>query len=281
MFVTLNEVLRPAKRHGYAVGAFNVYNLETAKTVLQTAVNEQSPVILATSESAIEYAGITNISALLLDMGRRAPIPVVVHLDHGKHEKTVKDCLAYEYTSVMFDASSLPEKEKIIQTRALAQIAHRHDASIEGERDSIGGREDYIKGKENDFSNPQILADFVKQTDIDAVAVSIGNVHGAPLPMETLNIELLEKIREQVSIPLVLHGASGTPAPLIRKAIAAGICKINIDTDLRLAFMEEVRQILSHNHHMTDPRDLLTEAQESIARVVRSKIRLFGSVGRA
>ncbi len=280
MLVTLNEVLSDAQEHGYAVGAFNVYNLESAQAVVQGANDTNSPVIINTSPKAIDYAGLTNLAALLLDMAERAPIPVVVHLDHGKDLNLVKNCVTNGYSSVMFDASGLPEGERIPQTITAANFAHQHRATIEGEQDSIGGKEDYIKGDDKHFTNPDKAAVFVNQTDIDAFAVSIGNIHGPAMPDETLDIDLLKKIRAKVEVPLVLHGASNTPPNLIKEAIAAGICKINIDTELRQHFLSQINHTLVHNRDLLDPRDLLTPARDAMVSVVKAKIQLFGSQGR-
>lgn len=280
MLVTLNEVLNDAQENGYAVGAFNVYNLESAQAVIQGALDTNAPVILNTSPKAIDYAGLTNIAALLLDIAERAPIPVVVHLDHGKDLNLLKNCITNGYSSVMFDASGLPEGERIPQTVTAVNFAHQHRASIEGEQDSIGGKEDYVQGDNNNFTDPDQAAKFVDATDLDAFAVSIGNIHGPALPEETLDIDLLKKIRAKVEIPLVLHGASNTPPTLIKEAITAGICKINIDTELRQHFISQIHHTLVHNRDILDPRDLLTPARDAMTKVVKAKIQLFGSQGR-
>lgn len=282
MLVTLNEILPRAQKNGYAVGAFNVYNLETAKAVLAAAILEKSPIILATSEKAIAYAGLSNLAALILDMAERSPVPVALHLDHGRNPDIVKECLGQGYSSVMFDASHLKSQhEKINQTRRLADLAHQHDASLEGEYDSIGGQEDYIQGDLDHLSRPEVVAHFVQKTGLDALAVSIGNVHGQPVPGEKLHISLLRAIKEKVAAPLVLHGASSTPAEEIHLAIGAGITKINIDTELRQTFISELQSVLTNQPHIDDPRELLTQIQQALTHLVRTKIRLFGSSGRA
>jgi len=280
MLVTLNEVLLEAQDQGYAVGAFNVYNLESAQAVIFGAIATNAPVIINTSPKAIDYAGLMNLAALLLDMAERAPIPVVVHLDHGKDLQLLKECVTNGYSSVMFDASGLPESEKIPQTLTAANFVHQHNITIEGEHDSIGGNEDYLKGEDKHFTDPDKAAVFVDRTDLDAFAVSIGNIHGPALPDETLDIDLLKKIRAKVEVPLVLHGASNTPPKLIKEAIAAGICKINIDTELRQHFLAQIHHTLVHNRDLLDPRDLLFPAREAMVHVVKAKIQLFGCQGR-
>jgi fructose-bisphosphate aldolase class II len=281
MLVTLNEVLLPAQKHKYAIGAFNVYNLETAQAVVKAAENEKSPVIINTSEKAIEYAGLENLAGLLVEMAERASVPVVVHLDHGSDLKIVKQCITAGYSSVMLDASAYKENEKIPLTKELVKTAHKNGVSVEGERDGLAGKEDNVEGKEGLYTNPDTAAIFVQETDIDAFAVSIGNAHGKPLPDEELNFKLLEEIRNKVDIPLVLHGASGTPMDQIETAIHHGVCKINIDTDLRLAFMASVNETLGKQPDLEDPRKLLIEARKAVMQVVEIKIRLFGSSGRA
>ncbi|MDO8513286.1 MAG: class II fructose-bisphosphate aldolase [bacterium] len=279
MLVTINEVLKPAHKAGYAVGAFNVYNLETAQAVIAAAELENSPVIMAVSEKAIEYAGFDNLTALLIEMAERSKVPVVVHLDHGTNLHTVKKCITCGFSSVMFDASTLPENERIRTTKEIAKFTHKHDIMIEGERDGLAGQEDDIEG-EGRYTNPETAAVFVEETNIDAFAVSIGNAHGIPTPDEKLDFPRLEQIAKNVAVPLVLHGASGTPPSQIKQAISLGISKINIDTDLRLSFMATVHDVLINNPELKDPRKMLTEVKKAMTEVVKTKIRLFGSNGR-
>lgn len=280
MLVTLNEVLIPAHKEHYAVGAFNVYDLVTAQAVITAAEKEKSPAILQVSEKAIEFAGFYNLTTLLIEMAERAKVPLVIHLDHGTNLKTIRQCIAGGFSSVMIDASKLPENEKIRTTKEMAKLAHKHGITIEGERDGLAGVEDDIKG-DGRYTKPETAAIFVQEADIDAFAVSIGNAHGVPTPDEKLNFDVLKKVADKVDVPLVLHGASGTPADQIHKAIELGISKINIDTDLRLSYMATVAHVMINEPDLKDPRKLLTEVGRAMSEVVSTKINLFGSNGRA
>lgn len=280
MLVTLNEVLIPAHKGRYAVGAFNVYNLETAQAVVEAAEKEKSPAILQVSEKAIEFAGFNNLTTLLVEMAERAKVPIVVHLDHGTTLKTIKQCIVSGFSSVMIDASVLPENEKIRTTKEIAKFAHKHGVTLEGERDGLAGVEDGIEG-DGRYTKPETATVFVEETDVDAFAVSIGNAHGVPTPDEKLDFNVLKRIANKVNVPLVLHGASGTPPSQIKQAIELGICKINIDTDLRLSFMSAVSHYMLNDPNMKDPRKMLTEVKKAMVEVVVIKIRLFGSSGRA
>ncbi len=281
MLVSLNEVLIPARKKKYAVGAFNVYNLETAQSVIAAAEQEKSPVIMQLSEKALEYAGIENIISLLTEMAERAKVPVVTHLDHGRNLNTLKKCIALGLSSVMFDCSKLPENEKIKTTKEIAIFARKQGVSIEGERDGLAGREEDIKNDKSRYTKPLVAATFVDETKIDAFAVSIGNAHGVPVEGEELDIKLLKQIYSYVDVPLVLHGASGTPARQIQDCIENGITKINIDTDLRLTFMATVHDVLIRQPDLREPRTLLEEVKKAMTEMVVAKIRLFGSNGRA
>lgn len=281
MLVTLNEVLIPAHKNGYAVGAFNVYNLETAQSAIAAAEAEKSPLIMQVSEKALNYAGFENLTALLVEMAERAKVPVVVHLDHGSNLNTIKKCITSGFSSVMLDATTLPENEKMKVMKEMAILAHKHNITIEGERDSLAGKEEDIDNETGKYTNPDTAAVFVNETDIDAFAVSIGNAHGIPVPDEKLEFDILGQCSEKVDVPLVLHGASGTPPDQIKKAISLGISKINIDTDLRLSFMAAVHQCVLEDANQKDPRKMLTEVKKAMTEVIITKMRLFGSSGRA
>lgn len=310
MLVTLKKILRDASHDGYAVGAFNVNNLEIVRAVIDTAVEEKSPVILQTSEGAIEYAGMEYLVAII-NVAARAPVPVAMHLDHGKNLDTIRAALAAGYSSVMFDGSLLPYKENIATTKKVVGWAKKYHASVEAELGAIKGMEDLINvaDKEAFFTDPEQAEYFVDHTHCDALAVSIGTAHGAHKfhgpPM--LDIDRLQSIYEKIDVPLVLHGASGispelvaktrelcdqlddcnrldgangVPDAMIRRAIAHGVRKINIDSDLRIAFTAGLRESIIRHHSEIDPRKLLTRPSQLMREVVRHKIELFGSRGR-
>jgi fructose-bisphosphate aldolase class II len=264
----------------YAVGGFNITSLETALGIAAAAEAERSPVILQISEKTVDYMGIDVAVAVARTLGERITVPVAVHLDHGKNFELCEQALQSGFTSIMLDVSRQDRAERIPFVKDFVKRAHRKGVSVEVEEDVIGGREDYVKGESGYFTDPKRAARFVTETGCDCFAVSIGEAHGKPLPNEKLDLELLGEINAAVSVPLVLHGASSTPEDVIRRAISLGVCKINIDTDLRLAFTRQLRQTLEQED-VYDPRDELKPSIEEVERVVREKMQLFGSSGQA
>jgi fructose-bisphosphate aldolase class II len=306
MLVTLKELLLKAQKGGYAVGAFNVNNLEIIQAVIEAAETEYSPLILSTSEGAIEYAGLEELATLIKISARKASVPICLHLDHGKNINLVEEVIKSGlYTSIMYDGSALEYEENLFNTKRLAKMAHRAGMSIEAELGALAGIEDFVEVEEKDahLTNPEQARDFVYETGCDALAIAIGTSHGAfkYKGEAQLDFERLERIREFVNIPLVLHGASGVPEHiktkcmqygceiadakgvedyLIKKAVNLGICKINIDTDIRIAFDAGVRKYLQENPEVIDPRKIMGGAKELMTEVAREKMRLFGSSGR-
>ncbi|MEK7548549.1 MAG: class II fructose-bisphosphate aldolase [Patescibacteria group bacterium] len=280
MLVNLQAVLEPAVKGRYAVGGFNITGLETALAIAEAAEREKSPVIFQISAKTIDYMGLDLAAAIGLTLANRLKVPAVVHLDHGTDLELAEQALKGGFSSIMLDVSRVPVKERIPIVRDFVQRAKKKNVSVEAEEDAIGGREDYVIGDRSHFTEPKRASEFVRLTGCAAYAVSIGSTHGQPLPNEKLDLELLSEIARSVPVPLVLHGASSTPITIIREAISRGISKINIDTDLRLAFTGQLRRTL-RNDDLIDPRDELKPAREEVCRVVREKMRLFGSSGQA
>jgi len=306
MLTSLFSVLTKAQKGRYAVGAFNINNLETLQAVMSAAETERSPIILQTSEGAIEYAGMEELAALVHLAARKTKLPVVFHLDHGKNFDLVIEAIKSGfYTSVMFDGSSLPYKENVRKTKTIVKMAHAKKISVEAELGLIAGKEDFISVSEREAAMTQPLqaVDFVKQTGCDALAVAIGTRHGAfKMKKESnLDFERLKAIAEATSIPLVLHGASGVPARIkaqctkygceiasakgipdtqIKKSISLGICKVNIDTDMRIAFDAGIRKFLKEKPGVIDPREILKPAKDLMTTIARHKMRLFGCSGK-
>lgn len=282
-FVTLREVLQNAQQEGYAVGAFNANNMEIVKAIMEAAVEERSPVILQASQGALRYAGLNYITAMVRAAAEEADVPVVLHLDHGTSFEQTMLCLRYGFSSVMFDGSRYPLEENIARTAKVAEVAHAMGATVEGELGKIGGTEDDISVDEREafFTDPAEAEQFVRETGIDALAVAIGTAHGPYKGEPVLDFERLAAIKKVVPVPLVLHGASGVPAESIRKAIELGVCKINIDTELRQAFVRGVQRVIREHPDEIDPRKILGPAKEAMKAVVKEKMRLFGCAGRA
>ncbi len=280
MLVTLTKVLKVAQEQKFAVGAFNTANLELTDAIILAAEEMHAPVIVQTSEKALEYAGFEELVNLIVTRAKTSPIPIVLHLDHGRTHEVIDRCLVSDYTSVMYDGSKLPYEENLKWTEHFATKAHHKGISLEAELGRVGGVEDDVSATEG-MTDPQLAAEFVHKTHCDALAVGIGNNHGKPKPGEHLHLDVLEQIRRHVGIPLVLHGASSTPEDKIRAAIKLGITKINIDTDLRVAFATAERDLLAHDKKVYDPREILTPARDAVHGVVKHKIALFGSAMKA
>lgn len=280
MLVTLNKVLRVAQMQGFAVGAFNTANLELTQAIITAAEDLHAPVIIQTSEKAIAYAGMKEIAALVTTMAKDSPVPIVFHVDHGRTHQVLYDALDAGYTSIMFDGSHLDYDDNVRWTKEMVRRAHAKGISVEAELGQVGGVEDSIKGVSEGMTDPTLAIDFVRQTKCDALAIGIGNNHGKTKPGEYLHLDRLQEIRRVVSVPLVLHGASSTPEADIKKAIRLGITKINIDTDLRIAFSAAERNVLK-SKDIYDPREILTPAKDAVYDVVKNKISLFGSAMKA
>jgi fructose-bisphosphate aldolase class II len=305
LLVTNKDLMVPARKNGYAVGAFNVQNLESMQAVAEAAVEEKSPAILQITPSVIKYAGLPYISGLVKTAAQLSPVPLTMHLDHGEDFDTASKCVEAGFTSVMIDGSFLKFDENVTLTKRVVDIAHPKGVSVEAELGKLAGIEERsVEEKEAILTDPKTAVEFVEKTGVDTLAVAIGTSHGAyKFKSESkLDIERLRTISQIISIPLVLHGASSVPQWLIekatkygaslggakgipeeelKKAISLGIAKINIDTDLRLAFTATVREVLANSPKEFDPRKILGPAKEAMKEVAKSKMRLFGSSGRA
>jgi len=311
MLTTLKPVLAKANARNYAVGAFNTNNLEITLAIIEAAVEMRSPVIIQTSEGAVDYAGMSYLRAMVYEAAK-AKVPVVFHLDHGKDLKVVKRAIDSGYTSVMYDGSALPEKENLANTKRVVAWAKKKRVSVEAEIGAIAGIEDFVSVEEKDahLTNPEAALAFAKATKCDALAIAIGTAHGAfKFKGETiLDFDRLKRIKALVKMPLVLHGASGIDAALVErtktqcsilgdcarlenahgvsdaaiaKAVKLGINKINVDSDLRIAFTAAVRETLIQDKKAFDPRKILGPAKKLMKEVVKHKMELFGSAGKA
>lgn len=282
-FVPVSALLREAESEGYAVGAFNCNNMEIVQAIVAAAEAENSPVILQASQGAIKYAGIEYIAAMARVAAEGAGVPVALHLDHGTSFDQVIRCLRAGFSSVMFDGSKLPVEQNIAITRQVVAAARPVGVSVEAELGKIGGTEDDISVSEREalFTDPEEARYFVEQTGVDSLAVAIGTAHGRYHGVPELDFERLSRIKALVKIPIVLHGSSGVPADALREAVRRGVRKINIDTNIREAFVNEVRRVLGENPEEIDPRRVLGPAREAAVEVIREKIRIFGSAGRA
>ena len=287
MLVSAKEMLDKAKAGHYAVGHFNINNLEWAKAVLLTAEELQSPVILGVSEGAGKYmTGFGTVAAMVRAMHDELGItvPVALHLDHGTYEGCYK-CIKAGFTSIMFDGSHYPIDENVEKTKELVQVAHAMGMSIEAEVGSIGGEEDGVVGM-GECADPDECKR-VADLGVDMLAAGIGNIHGKyPANWKGLSFETLDAIQQKTGVmPLVLHGGTGIPADMIKKAISLGVAKINVNTECQLSFADATRKYIEAGKDLEskgfDPRKLLAPGTEAIKATVKEKMELFGSVGKA
>jgi fructose-bisphosphate aldolase class II len=286
-FVTTKEMLKKAQKGRYAVGAFNANNMEIIQAIIETAEEEKAPAILQASQGAIEYAGLDNIVAMVKVMAEKVTVPIALHLDHGTDYYQNIKCLRAGFTSLMFDGSKLPFEENVKITKKVVEMAHTCDIPVEAELGQIGKMGDSdepgvaLEKVKETMADPYEAAKFVELTKIDFLAAAVGTIHGCRTPFAKLDIPRIEKIRELTDVPLVLHGASGVNDEEVRKGISAGICKINIDTRIRMIFTEKIREIIKMNPQEIDPRKLLGPAREVAKEVIRERMRVFGCSGKA
>lgn len=287
MLTTATEMLKRAKEGRYAVGHFNINNLEWAKAVLLTAEELRSPVILGVSEGAGKYmTGFGTVSAMVraMDEGLGITVPVALHLDHGTYEGAYK-CIKAGFTSIMFDGSHYPIAENLEKTRELVHAAHALGLSIEAEVGTIGGEEDGVLGM-GECADPEECR-VIAELGVDMLAAGIGNIHGIyPDNWQGLSFETLDAIQKKTgSLPLVLHGGSGIPAAMIQEAISLGVSKINVNTECQVAFAEATRKYIEAGKDRQgkgfDPRKLLAPGTDAIRATVKEKMELFGSINRA
>ena len=287
MLVSAREMLEKARDGKYAVGQFNINNLEWTKSILQTAEELKSPVILGVSEGAGKYmTGYKTVVGMVYGMLEelKITVPVALHLDHGSYDGCLK-CIEAGFSSVMFDGSHYPIEENVEKTKELVKVAHAMGLSIEAEVGSIGGEEDGVVGMGEcaDPNECKAIADL----GIDFLAAGIGNIHGKyPENWQGLSFETLAAVKEEVGdMPLVLHGGTGIPADMIKKAISLGVAKINVNTECQLSFAEATRKYIEAGKDLQgkgfDPRKLLAPGAEAIKATVKEKMELFGSVGKA
>lgn len=304
--VSAKDILIPAKERGYAVGAFNTSNLEISQAIFEAARELRAPVVVATSESAIDYAGCDNLLAIVGRLAVDLGVTAALHLDHGASLDIVVRCIRHGWTSVMIDASRLDYQANVAATCEAVKIAHMAGVPVEAELGRLGGVEDEVRVGDRDtfLTDPAQAQEFAERTGCDSLAVAIGTSHGAYKfkGEPKLDLDRLAEISRRVGVPLVLHGASsvpgdvlaraakygatlpgakGVPEDAIKGAIARGISKINIDTDLRLAFTGALRQLVVEKPEVFDPRKILGETRNAIRDVVKRKMELFGSAGKA
>lgn len=285
MLANPRDLFKKAKKGGYAIGAFNTSNFEITRAIIDTAERLKAPVIVETSEGEMDHVGADIVAAEVMALAKKATVPVVLHLDHGKGFESIRDAIRAGYTSVHIDGSSLSIEDNTNLTRAVVELAHNNKVSVEGEMGHIAGSSSHHKDKKlkiskKDLTDPEAALTFVKKTKIDILAVAIGNIHGVYATLPQLDFERLEEISKLVKKPFSLHGGSGIPKNQIRKAIELGITKVNVNTELRMAFKEGMLNEFDLRPDEVVPYKYLPAGAEAVSKVVEQKIRLFGSVGK-
>ncbi|MBL7021822.1 class II fructose-bisphosphate aldolase [Patescibacteria group bacterium] len=287
MLVHIKEIVAKAKEGNYGIGAFNVANLETTLGVTRAAVKVRAPIIIQVSEKTIEYAGLKPITHIVQTIAKNeaADIPVALHLDHGHSFKSVSECINAGFSSIHIDASDLPFDENVKITKESVDYAHKHGVWAQGELGRIFGKEGLVNGNfeklEEFLTDPQQAVEFVEKTGVDTLAISVGTYHGRFKGKEKIYFDRLDEIRKAISVPLVLHGASGIPDNELTKAIEHGIQIVNIDTSLRVAFTEKLKETVNKETDYVDPRKILGPSIEAVSEVVIRKIKHLGSNNKA
>ncbi|HRU04171.1 MAG TPA: class II fructose-1,6-bisphosphate aldolase [Candidatus Brocadiia bacterium] len=285
--VTTFDMLKKAQKGRYAVGAFNANSMEIIQAIIQAAEAERAPVILQASQGAIKYAGLNMIVAMVKEAADAATVPVALHLDHGTDLIQNIQCLRAGFTSLMYDGSKLPFEQNVANTKVIVEMAHACNLAVEAEIGQIGKCDDSdepgvsIEKAKATMAVPEEAAEFIRQTKADFLAAAVGTIHGCRTPFAKLDLPRIQKIQKLTDCPLVLHGASGCTDEEIRKGISAGVCKINIDTLIRMAFVGKMREVLESKPNEIDPRNVLGPCREAAMAVVRDRIRAFGCAGKA
>ena len=277
---SIKEMLKKAQNEKYAVGAFNVENMEMIQAVIGAAKELHSPVIIQTTPSTLKYATPELFFANVRTLADRCDIPIALHLDHGDSFELAVRAVRAGYSSVMIDGSKLSIQENIELTKSVVAVCHPCDISVEGELGCIGGKEDNMIGEVR-YTDPKEAAYFASETKVDALAVAIGTAHGIYKDEPKLNLYRLTQIQEVTDVPLVLHGTSGVSDGVVKDCILKGICKVNYATDLRIAFSNAVKEFLRKDSEVFDPKKYISYARQKVKECVMQRICVCNSVNRA
>ena len=279
--VTTKRLLLDAQEKRYAVGAFNVENMEMVQAVVAAAEEQKSPVILQTTPSTVKYADLAYFYANAKTAAEKASVPVAMHLDHGNTFELAMRALRIGYTSIMIDGSHESYEDNVAVTKSVVEACHPSEVPVEAELGKVGGKEDDLDGGDhNPYTDPEQAQDFVEKTGVDSLAIAIGTAHGIYKGTPKLDMERLSEIRDVVSVPLVLHGTSGVPDEAVKECVKRGICKVNYATDLRIAFTKGVNRVLKENPDTVDPKKYNAAGREQVKQYVINKIKLCGTNGR-
>ena len=281
--VSSKEILMKAQQEGYAVGAFNGENMEMVQAIVAAAEELSSPVIIQTTPGSLQYADTDMFFGMVNAEAKKAKVPVALHLDHGNSAELCAKAILSGYTSIMIDGSKLAFSENVALTKKVVEFAHAMGVPVEGELGTVGGKEDTheVKDSEKSYTDPEEAKEFAEQTGVDFLAVGIGNAHGFYKGVPKLRFDILEKTQSLVSIPIVLHGASGIPDEDVKKSTGLGICKVNFATELRDAFTKGVKEYLEKNPEVFDPKKYNGAGREKVKELIKHKMHVLNSVHKA
>lgn len=280
MLVTTKKMLLEAQKNHYAVGAFNVENMEMVQAVIAAAEEMHSPIIIQTTPSTLKYASPELYLANVKALANKAEVPIAIHLDHGNSFELAMQTFRCGYTSIMIDGSQKPFEENIALTSAVVKAAHAANISVEAELGTVGGKEDSLDNGEGGYTDPSKAKEFVERSGCDSLAVAIGTAHGVYKHAPKLDLNRLSVIREVVDIPLVLHGTSGVDDEVVKECVQRGICKVNYATDLRIAYTRGVKEVLAENPDTIDPKKYGARGREYVKQYVMEKMQVVGSAHR-
>lgn len=279
--VTTKKMLLDAQKNGYAVGAFNVENMEMVMAVVSAAEETKSPVIMQTTPSTVKYADFDYFYANVKVAAQKSNVPVAIHLDHGNSFELAMKAYRTGYTSIMIDGSHSSFEENIALTKSVVDVCNIGNVPVEAELGKVGGKEDDLDGGDGGYTDPLEAKEFVQRTGADSLAISIGTAHGVYKGEPKLDLNRLSQIKEVVDIPLVLHGTSGVPDEIVTECVNRGICKVNYATDLRIAFTKGVKKVLEENPDTIDPKKYNSQGREEVKEYVKSKMIVVKSAGQA
>ena len=279
--ITTKSILKKAQEGKYAIGAFNVENMEMVMAVISAAEEMNAPVIMQTTPSTVKYASLDYFLANVKVAASHAKVPVVMHLDHGSSFELAAQAFRAGYTSIMIDGSHSSFEDNIKISKSVVDMCKPAGIAVEAELGKVGGKEDDLDGGDGGFTDPQEAKEFVERTGVDSLAVAIGTAHGMYKGEPKLDLERLSEIREVVSIPLVLHGGSGIPDSKVQESIERGICKVNYATELRIAFTNGVNKYLNENKDVIDPKTYNKAGMEEVKKFVKEKIKVCGCENKA
>lgn len=281
MLVTTRKMLDNARDGGYAVGAFNAENAEMVWGIIAAAEELRAPVIIQTTSSTLKHLSPAYFGGIVSAAAREATVPVALHLDHGASYELAKTCIENGYTSVMIDGSMLPFEENVDLAYRVNDFAKAFGIPVEAELGTIGGKEDSTVSDGCQYTDPDQAAEFVRRTGITSLAIAIGTAHGFYQTPPVLDLSRITAIRNKVSIPLVMHGASGISDDVVREAARLGMSKVNFATELRVAFSDAIKSHLTEHPETFDPKKYMTTARNAVKELVKQKIRACGCDGRA